>query len=59
MFTPVRTRQFNLTEAKRELAALPDKELHALFVRHLNYIPGSSYTHVAMQELQRRGLWQA
>lgn len=50
--------RFNLAQARRELAAMPDAELHALFVRHLNYIPGSSYTHVAMQELKKRGLWQ-
>ncbi len=48
--------RFNLAEARKMLAALPDNELHALFVRHLNYIPGSSYVRPAMQELERRGL---
>jgi hypothetical protein len=35
--------RFNLAEARLQLAAMPDNELHALFVRHLNYIPGSSW----------------
>lgn len=48
--------RFNLAEARLQLAAMPDKELHALFVRHLNYIPGSSWVRPAHQELLRRGI---
>ena len=47
---------FDLRAARRELAAMDDKTLHALFVRHLNYVTNSPLVRPAMQELERRGL---
>ena len=51
------TWRFNLADAKRQIAAEPTAKLHAQYVHHLNYIPGSPYVRPMALELERRGYW--
>ena len=48
--------RWNRREWQARLKAMPDKDLHAIFVRHLNYVENSPVTRLAMIELERRGL---